>query len=109
MKRWNSIEELVNTLEEERRELDVRIEALKTNPISSEDEILLKYIETRSTVKVAEFIRSKGIRSTKGTVYAGSDVSSLIKEGGEETNSVLLRIAREIFEKNTKSVIRAYG
>lgn len=109
MKKWKDIPELISFLEETKHDLDDRIVALKSEPSSFEDEIILKYIETRSTVKAAEYVKAKGVRTTKGTVYAASDVSSLIKEGNANINNTLLRIAREIFDKNLKAVERAYG
>lgn len=109
MKKWKDIPELISFLEEEKRNIDYRLDALKSKPSSFEDEIILKYIETRSIAKTAEYVKSKGVRSIKGTVYAASDVSSLIKKGSDNINSTLLRIAREIFDKNFKAVERAYG
>lgn len=99
MKKHNSIQELIVLLEEEKTEIEERIIALKTLPVSFEDEIILKYIETRSTVKAAEFVKAKGIRSPKGTVYAGGDVSTLIKEGSNNINRVLLQIASVVSHK----------
>lgn len=84
MKKWISIQSLVSLLEAEREKLEaervelaVRINALNSSPSSFSDEVILKYIETRSTVKAAEFVKGKGIRSEKGTVYAAGDVSNL--------------------------------
>jgi hypothetical protein len=109
MKKWTSIEELIEILASEREELSLRLDALSKPPTSFGDEVLLKYIETRSTVKASEHFKSKGVRSLKGTVYSPADVSTLVTEGGEGANEVLLRIARDIFKKNTKGVVRAYG
>ncbi len=109
MTKWKSIQELIISLEEEKIEIENRLAALRAEPASFSEEIILKYIETRSTVKAAEFVKSKGIKSSRGTVYAASDVSSLIKEGDNNINAVLLCIAREIFNKNLKAVERAYG
>lgn len=109
MKTWQSIQDLISLLEAEKEELEMRLVALKEVPKSFNDEVILKYIETKSTVKAAEYVNAKGTRSPRGTVYAASDVSALIKEGGEEINSVLLRIAQEIFNRNSRAVERAYG
>jgi len=108
-RKYQTISELVALLEADKEELDARIKALQTPPASFEEELLLKYIETRSTIKAAEFAKRKGIKSAKGTVFAGGDVSSLVRNESNSINPVILRIAREIFEKNTESVIRAYG
>lgn len=109
MKKWKSIQELIALLEAERREIDVRLEALRRSPGSFNDEVLLKYIETRSTVKSAEYFKAKSIRSAKGTVYSSGDVSALIQGGGEDVDETLLRISRDIFNRNSNAVARAYG
>lgn len=109
MKKWKDIPELISFLEEEKRDIQNRIDALVSEPGSLEEEIIRKYIEARSTTKVAEYIKSKGVKSPKGTVYAASDVSYLIKEGGGNINSIILSMAREIFNKNLRAVDRAHG
>lgn len=109
MKKYKDIKELILFLKEEKSELEARIIALESSPLSFEEEVIFKYIETRSTIKAAAFVKEKGIRSPKDTVYAGSDVSALIKENNKNINNVLLRIARDIFDKNTKAVNRAYN
>lgn len=109
MKKWKSIQELISLLEAEKGEIEIRVAVLKRVPNSFNDEVILKYIETMSTVKAAEYMKAKGIRSPRGTVYASGDVSTLIKEGAGDVDGVLLRIAREIFTKNSKAVDRAYG
>jgi len=86
-----------------------RIEVLTSDIPAFEDEIILKYIETRSTIKATEYVKSKGVRSEIGTVNSSSDVSSLIKEGSDKINVVLLRMATEIFDGNKKSVNRRYN
>jgi len=108
-RKYQTIGELIAILETDRDELEERITALRQPCSSFEEELIIKYIKTRSTVKVAEYAKSKGIKSPKGTVFAGSDVSEIIKSGGDSINPVLLRMAKEIFDKNTKAVIRAYG
>lgn len=108
-RKYQTIEELLLLLEMDRKELDERISALKKPSSTFEEELIIKYIETRSTVKAAEYAKAKGIKSPKGTVFAGGDVSEIIKNGSNSVNPVLLRIAKEIYDKNTKAVIRAYG
>ncbi len=108
-RKYQTISELVALLRADREELDARINTLQTPPSSFEEELLLKYIETRSTIKAAEFAKRKGVKSTKGTVFAASDVSSLVRNGSNSVNPIILRIAREIFEKNSENVFRAYG
>jgi hypothetical protein len=77
----NSIAELVGILETQKNELSERIVALKKLSSSFDEELIFKYIETRSTVKAAEYAKAKGVKSPKGTVFSAGDVSALIKEG----------------------------
>ncbi len=109
MKKWQSIQDLISILEAEKEEIEARLAALKRALNSFNDEVIFKYIETWSTVEAAEYVKSKCRRLSRGTVYAASDVSALIQEGGWDINGVLLRIAREIFSKNSKAAERAYG
>lgn len=109
MKKWKSIQELISILESIKVEIEARLIALRTPPQSFNDEVLLKYIETRSTPATANYVKSKGIKSSSGRVFAPNDVSALIKDGGNDVNDALLRIAREIFDKNIKTVDRHYG
>lgn len=109
MKKWNSIQEFISILESIKVEIEARLIALRTPPQSFNDEVLLKYIETRSTHLTAEYVKSKGVKSSSGRVFASNDVSALIKDGASDVNDVLLRIARDIFNKNTKSVDRSFG
>lgn len=108
-RKYQTIDELIVLLEMERDELEKRIFALKQPCSIFEEELIVNYIETRSTVKAAEFAKSKGIKSPKGTVFSSGDVSEIIKSAGNSINPTLLRIAKEIFDKNTKAVIRAYN
>ncbi len=108
-KKYHTINELIQFLEAERNEINERIEALKSPRSIFEEELILKYIETRSTVKTAEYIKSIGIKSSKGTVFSASDVSEIIKSNNKSITPALLRIAKDIFNKNTTSVVRAYG
>lgn len=108
-RKYKTIAELIALLEANKEELVARITALQAPTSTFEEELLLRYIETRSTIKAAEFAKLKGIKSTKGTLFAGGDVSALVKNGSNSVNPVLLRMAREIFEKNSEIVIRAYG
>jgi len=107
--KYKTIPELIVILKSEKEIINSYIKALSTEPASFEDEIIIKYIETKSTLKTADFVKSKNIRSPKGTVYAARDVSEIIKNDTSKVNPVLLIIARDIFNKNTKAVIHAYG
>lgn len=107
--RYTSIPELIRNLESERERINNYISALSSALVSFEDEVIFKYIKTRSTVKTAAFVKLKDIKSPKGTVYAANYVSEIIKNSNSQVNPVLLLIARDIFNKNTKAVIHAYG
>ncbi len=109
MKKYSSISELLALLKQHHADIEERIQALQASPVSFEEELLLKYIETRSTVKAAEFARSKGVRSPKGTVFSPGDVSSVIQSADKTINPALLRMAKEIFCTNTRAVERIYG
>ncbi len=107
--KYQIIKDLIQSLEDERDEINKRIEALKEPRSTFEEELILKYIETRSTVKAAEYARSIGIKTNRGTVFSPSDVSEIIKNDNKSITPALLRIAKDIFNKNTKAVVRAYG
>ncbi len=109
MKKYATLDELIDILQLYKADIEEKIQALQTLPTSFEENLLFKYIESRSTVKAAEFAKSKGVRSPKGTVFSAGDVSNIIKDGGNSINPVLLKIAREIFSANTRAVERAYG
>jgi len=109
MKKYKSIKGLIKNLESEVKLLQSDIAALKTKPANLNEEFILKYIETRSTSKTAEFVRSKGIKTERGTVIAGGDISKLIKNGAEDIFSQLLSIAQRIFNQNKKSVGKRYN
>jgi len=107
VKKNSNIGELIKLLEEYTLEFQFRISALKSGPSSIEEETLFKYIEIMSTPKTADVIKSKGLRSPRGTVYAPSDVSDLIKEGHLSLDDALLKFVREIFNRNKKNVRRS--
>ena len=109
IRKYDDIVGLSDQLRAIKLEVEARLEALEIEPTNFEEEIICRYVACRSTVKVAEFAKAKGIRSPKGTVFAGGDVSAIIKSGKNCSNQKLLQMAREIFDKNTEAVIRAYG
>ena len=107
--KYESVEELQESLRALARDLEKRASALDKEPTSLEETVICKYIQLRSTAKVAEYFKAQGIRSPRGTVFSAKDVSEIIKTGGENINKNLLLMAREIFDGNTEAVIRAYG
>jgi hypothetical protein len=107
-KKYNNIEELITLLRTAKQDIEEKIFALESSPNSFNEQLLRKYIETRSTAKATEYARTNGARSKKGTAFAPSDVSELINNGNENINPALLRLAREIFSVNVRSVSKQY-
>jgi hypothetical protein len=84
------------------------IAALQKEPISLNEEIFQKYIELESTPKVAKIIRDKGIRTKRNTSFQPSDISDIIRNEYHDIDPALVKVAHEIFNKNTKAVARQY-
>ncbi|MFH1011689.1 MAG: recombinase family protein, partial [bacterium] len=82
--------------------------ALQKAPTSLNEEIFQKYIEIESAPKVAKIIRDKGIRTKRNTSFQPGDISDIIKNGDSGVDPVLVKMAHEIFNKNTKAVARQY-
>ena len=96
--------ELISSLEHEIVALEKVIATLKKKPQSMNEQIIHYYIDTRSTGKTKDFVRSLDIKSERGTLYASSDVSKLIKDGAGDISPELLAIARKVanMRKNGK-------
>jgi hypothetical protein len=109
MNKYSSIEELIRLLQDRILETNKLIGALMVAPETTEQEILLKYIETRSTTRTANFMRQRDIRTKHGNSYLPADVSRLIKDGHDSLDLVLLKFAQEIFHGNKKMVNRRYN
>jgi hypothetical protein len=82
--------------------------ALQKAPTSLNEEIFQKYIEIESAPKVAKIIKDKGIRTKRNTSFQPGDISDIIKNGDSGVDPVLVKMAHEIFNKNTKAVARQY-
>ncbi|MFT5296264.1 MAG: hypothetical protein ACI9YH_002284 [Colwellia sp.] len=109
MKNKKSTKELIKIKESEIKLLQSDIAVLKIKPSNLNEEFIVNYIETRSTAKTAEFVRSKGIKTDRGTVTEGGDISKLIKEGAVDISPKLLCMAQKIFKQNKKSVGKRYN
>jgi hypothetical protein len=107
-KKYKNIEELVTLLRAAKQDIEEKIIALESSPTSFDEELLRKYIDTRSTAKAAEFARANGVRSEKGTAFAPGNVSDLINNSNENVKPALLRLAREIFISNRCMVSMKY-
>ena len=108
MKRYKSINGLIRILGGQVREAQALMKALKVKPKTTEQTVLLKYIETRSTPKTARFMREEGVKSPSRKSFMPADVSALITAGHPSLNAHLLKFAREIFKRNKKNVQRRY-
>jgi hypothetical protein len=95
---------------DERRQFLVAVAAaLEKKPASLNEGIFQRYVELESTPKVAEYLRSKGIRTKRNTSFNAGDVSNIIQNEHQDTDPALVRIAGEIFCRNRKAVLRQYG
>lgn len=105
MKPYNNIAELIENLEAEINELTKDVIMLKEEPQSLNEQIIYKYIDTGSTGKTKDFVRSLGVKSERGTFFSSGDVSKLIKDGAEDISPELLSIARKVvkMKKNGNS------
>ena len=102
MKPYSSIDELIATLETDIISLTDTITTLKTEPQSFNEEILFKYIDTRSTGKTKDFVRALGVKAERGAFFSSGDVSKLIKNGAEDVSPALLTIARNVASMKNK-------
>ena len=88
--------ELIETLESKIKSLTEEITTLKKEPQSFNEQIVFKYIDTGSTGKTKDFVRSLGVKSERGSLFSSGDVSKLIKDGADDISSELLAIARKV-------------
>ncbi|WP_076418959.1 hypothetical protein [Colwellia sp. UCD-KL20] len=98
MKPYNNIAELIKNLEAEIRELSADVAMLKQEPHSLNEQIIFKYIDTGSTGKTKDFVRSLGIKAERGSFFSSGDVSKLIKDGADDIAPELLAIARKVVQ-----------
>lgn len=103
MKTYLNIADLIETLESEIKSLTGQIITLKREPENFNEKVILKYIDTGSTGKTKDFVRSLGIKSDRGTLFSSGDVTKLIKNGADDISSELLAIAREVASLKNKN------
>lgn len=101
---YANTDELIANFEADIQSLTDKINTLKQTPQSFNEEILLKYIDTASTGKTKDFVRSLGVKSDRGSLFSSGDVSKLIKSGAEDISPALLSLARDVV--NMKKVKR---
>ena len=109
MKKYKSKKELISDLENDLSTLQEIINSLKTPKKTDEEKLVVEYLIKRSTPKVAEFARKKGIKNQRGLSFQSSHMSELIKNGSDKVSPSLLEMARNIFKKNSNAASRAYG
>ncbi|WP_085298764.1 hypothetical protein [Cognaticolwellia mytili] len=102
MKPYTSIAELIEMLESEIVSITEQISTLKQEPKSFNEQVIFKYIDTASTGKTKDFVRSLGVKSERGSFFSSGDVSKLIKEGADDISPDLLAIARKVSSMKNK-------
>lgn len=103
MKPYENIADLVATLESEIISLTEQISTLQAQPQSFNEQVILKYIDTSSTGKTKDFVRSLGVKSERGSLFSSGDVSKLIKSGADDISPELLAIARKVAKMKNKN------
>jgi len=98
MKPYNNLAELIQNLEDEIETLTLEVSKLKEEPQTLNEQIILKYIDTGSTGKTKDFVRSLGVKSERGSFFSSGDVTKLIKEGADDISPELLKIARKVVQ-----------
>ena len=103
MKPYSDIAELIETLTLEITSLTNTITTLKQEPQSFNEQVVFKYIDTGSTGKTKDFVRSLGVKSERGSLFSSGDVSKLIKDGADDISPELLAIARKVANMKNKN------
>lgn len=103
MKPYANIAELIATLESEITALTEEIATLKEQPQSFNEQVIFKYIDTCSTGKTKDFVRTLGVKSERGSLFSSGDVSKLIKDGADDISPELLAIARKVTSMKNKN------
>ena len=103
MKSHANIDELITSLETQIQALSDEVSTLKQEPTSFNEQVVFKYIDTSSTGKTKDFVRSLGVKSERGSFYSSGDVSKLIKNGADDISPALLAIARKLINMKKKT------
>lgn len=96
MKTYTNIAELIELYQAEIQSLSNDIATLQKAPQSFNEQVIFKYIDTGSTGKTKDFVRSLGVKSERGALFSSGDVSKLIKDGASDISPELLNIARKV-------------
>lgn len=103
MKPYENIAQLIENLEADIQAISDEIATLKQEPASFNEQVIFKYIETASTGKTKDFVRSLGVKSDRGSLFSSGDVSKLIKNGSDDISPALLAIARKVSKLKNKN------
>jgi len=103
MKPYSSLAELIETFESEIAALTDKVATLKQEPQSFNEQVIFKYIDTASTGKTKDYVRSLGVKSERGSLFSSGDVSKLIKDGADDISPELLAIARKVVGMKNKN------
>lgn len=106
MKSYTNIAELIELLEANIKALSNEIITLKQEPQSFNEKVIFKYIDTGSTGKTKDFVRSLGIKSDRGSLFSSGEVSKLIKDGADDISPELLAIARKVVSMKNKNGVK---
>lgn len=96
MNPYENTDELIANFEAEIKSLTDKITTLKQEPQSFNEQVIFKYIDTASTGKTKDFVRSLGVKSERGSLFSSGDVSKLIKNGADDISPALLSLARDV-------------
>ncbi|MCJ8321563.1 MAG: hypothetical protein MJK12_18160 [Colwellia sp.] len=103
MNSHNNTAELIESLEADIAALSQEIITLKQEPQSFNEQVVFKYIDTCSTGKTKDYVRSLGVKSERGSLFSSGDVSKLIKAGADDISPDLLAIARKVMNMKNKN------
>ncbi len=102
MKPYTNIAQLIEFLEADIKALSADVDTLKQEPKSFNEQVLFKYIDTASTGKTKDYVRSLGVKSERGSLFSSGDVTKLIKAGADDISPELLAIARKVVSMKKK-------
>ena len=103
MKSYENIAELIENLRLEINLITEEIATLEKEPENFNEQVILTYIDTGSTGKTKDFVRSLGVKSERGSLFSSGDVSKLIKAGADDISPELLAIARKVANMKNKN------
>jgi hypothetical protein len=102
MKPYTDTADLIEQLEAEIKALSEEVITLQQEPQSFNEQVIFKYIDTGSTGKTKDFVRSLGVKSERGSLFSSGDVSKLIKSGADDISPDLLAMARKVVNMKKK-------